>query len=71
MILTMLIFAVIMMASALVAEIAQEYDRTIILRDLYEMITLDDGTNWILVGDHWVQANLTGHADWCVCKILE
>ena len=54
----------------LAAEIAQEYDRTIILRDIYEMIILDDGTNWILVGSHWVQATLTGHAEWCGCNIL-
>jgi hypothetical protein len=47
-----------------------EYGRTIILRDYCEIIALDDGTIWILAGDHWVQVILTGHASWCDCSIL-
>lgn len=46
-------------------------ERYMIWRDIYEMITLDDGTNWILIGDHWIEATLTNHADWCGCDMLK
>jgi hypothetical protein len=48
----------------------EELKHTIIYRDICEIIALDDGTIWILAGDHWVQVVLTGHASWCDCNIM-
>jgi hypothetical protein len=46
----------------------KETDRTIIYRDYVEIIALDDGNTFIQVGEHWLQVEIVGHAEWCGCS---
>lgn len=38
--------------------------------ELTTMITMDDGTKWVLIDDHWVGVDYSIHADWC-CDIRD